>query len=163
MEKIFTLAELSNGDVAVKNDGREDELRQVLKFCFPTDITSDGGLIHKEYYKAPGNYWGCNNHKLPTQSVKDFLKQLPGEEEEFKNGEWLEVSNDEKNWHPSWFVGINPDRVRKNKFVTTSNGNNFCAHAFCRRPIPKTKVTLSEAKRIVAKEMGVEESNLIIE
>ena len=77
----YSIEDLSEGRVALINDGNIDELTTVLKAAFPND--SAPGMGSHKYYnqiKRFPNLWGGNNKtKLPTQSVKEFYKQLKTE------------------------------------------------------------------------------------
>lgn len=78
---MHTIQDLANGKCAVINDGTLDELNKVLKAAFP--------LVDEYQYPIQGinKYYHCIPHykqewtftngeiNLPTQSVKDFLKQ----------------------------------------------------------------------------------------
>lgn len=75
-EKIkFTIEDLANGKVAVMNDGTVEELREVLKLAFPNDKWGGATGTSKLYFKDFDKTWGNGSDtKLPTQSVKEFLK-----------------------------------------------------------------------------------------
>lgn len=73
----YTIQDLSDGKVAVVNDGTVEELREVLKLAFPED-KSNCHARNKCYIKntVESYMWGITNSTdLPTQSVKEFLKQ----------------------------------------------------------------------------------------
>ena len=69
------IKQLREGTIALKNDGNLDELKNVLGYAFPEDITNLEGTF-KYYYKRPYyNEWGCSDIiNAPTHSVKEFLK-----------------------------------------------------------------------------------------
>ena len=69
------IKQLREGTIALKNDGNLDELKNVLGYAFPEDITNLEGT-RKYYYKRPyHNEWGCSDIiNAPTHSVKEFLK-----------------------------------------------------------------------------------------
>lgn len=75
-QKLYTIKDLANGLVAVKNDGTLEELRKVIKLAWPNDIKTGG--CYRFYYKncAKNEYWPSDSTDLPKQSVKDFLKQI---------------------------------------------------------------------------------------
>ena len=72
------IKQLQNGEIAVKNDGTLQELREVLKVAFPLDwgVNIVKGLT-TVYNANPYsyNYYGAENpENLPEYSVKDFFK-----------------------------------------------------------------------------------------
>ena len=70
------IKQLREGTIALKNDGTLEELREVLEYAFPEDITNSEGAF-KYYYKRPYYHgWGCSNiiNAPTTHSVKEFLK-----------------------------------------------------------------------------------------
>lgn len=79
--KVYTIKDLSEGKVAVVNDGTIEQLATVLKAAFPNDIISLGGDY--KYYLQSSNIssWWCRRRDtdLPTQSVKEFIKQIKTE------------------------------------------------------------------------------------
>lgn len=73
----YTIQDLREGRCAVINDGTLDELREVLERAFPEYIITVEGT-EKFYYKRQTrkNQWVADIcTSLPTQSVKDFLKE----------------------------------------------------------------------------------------
>ena len=91
---MYTIQDLREGKVAVKNDGTLKELRKVLKQAFPGDdkyIHGDSSIYFKSdlFHKK----WTCLEYlsSKPTQSVKDFLK-----EDEYPKVMW--VSANKKAW-----------------------------------------------------------------
>ena len=73
---MYSIKDLSEGKVAVVNDGSVKELREVLKLAFPDDYSRLQGS--ERYYYGTRIYsdlsWtGDFETHLPTQSVKDFL------------------------------------------------------------------------------------------
>lgn len=81
-EKVYTIEDLSEGRVAVVNDGNIDELTTVLKAAFPDDNNKQG--LDATYFErssfAPYRWtsYDSNPHSN-TQSVKEFIKQLKTE------------------------------------------------------------------------------------
>ena len=75
---LFTIEDLAGGKCSVKNDGTKDELRQVLNAAKKNSGNEYNGTSKYYYYNyEDNNYWSnTNNTTLPTQSVKDFLKQI---------------------------------------------------------------------------------------
>ena len=69
------IKQLREGTIALKNDGTLEDLKKVLGYAFPEDITNSEGTF-KFYYKRPYyNEWGCSDIiNAPTHSVKEFLK-----------------------------------------------------------------------------------------
>lgn len=81
--KLFTIEDLANGKCAVINDGNKEELQKVLKAAYKNTYCAYGGIDGVNYYWTDNDYYwknsNTNYNKLPTQSVKDFLKQLDKE------------------------------------------------------------------------------------
>lgn len=75
---LFTLKDLAEGKCALVNDGTLDELRQVLNTAKKNSGNDYNGTSKYYYFNyIDNNYWSnSNNTTLPTQSVKDFLKQI---------------------------------------------------------------------------------------
>lgn len=74
---MYTIQDLADGKCAVKNDGTLEELKKVLKLAFPLDPDIISGL-NTYYFKHAwsSTQWSASvNTNLPTQSVKEFLKQ----------------------------------------------------------------------------------------
>ena len=74
--KKYTIKDITEGKVALINDGNLEQLREVLKKAFPEDKSKLLGDL--QYYKICTGLtylgWvGCTTTTLPTQSVKDFL------------------------------------------------------------------------------------------
>ena len=69
------IKQLREGTIALKNDGTLEDLKKVLGYAFPEDITNSEGTF-KFYYKRPYYHeWGCSDIiNAPTHSVKEFLK-----------------------------------------------------------------------------------------
>jgi hypothetical protein len=85
---MYTLEQLSKGEVTCINDGTLEQIEAVLKHCFPNDDDLNGKSL-KEYCKKYHSFCknklriDCWTHvssdyelALPTQSVKEFYKQL---------------------------------------------------------------------------------------
>jgi hypothetical protein len=78
---IYTIEDLKNGKCAVINDGTIEELDKVLstaegKPCNRVYIIRN---TSKYYWNQDGYFWGNqreNKYNLPTQSVKEFIKQI---------------------------------------------------------------------------------------
>jgi hypothetical protein len=74
------IKQLSDGKIAVKNDGTIDELNEILKEAFPSDDSQSIGIWDYYYGVEKEHYWGCDSSTtLPTYSVKDFFTD--GEQE----------------------------------------------------------------------------------
>ena len=69
------IKQLREGTIALKNDGTLEELREVLKYAFPKEMTNPQGVLNY-YYKRPyhDEWIGIDYTHLPTHSVKEFLK-----------------------------------------------------------------------------------------
>ena len=69
------IKQLREGTIALKNDGTLEDLKKVLGYAFPEDITNSEGTF-KFYYKIHYyNELGCSDIiNAPTHSVKEFLK-----------------------------------------------------------------------------------------
>ena len=88
--KKYTIQDLSEGKVAVLNNGTLEQLKKVLKLAFPQDTTIPGGSC--ELYKKwrTYNWCGVDDTNLPIQSVKDFLDQ----EKTYPRVMWVSDAND---------------------------------------------------------------------
>lgn len=76
--KKYTIQDLKDGKVAVKNDGTIEELREVIKKAFPKTYLLAGSYLY--YFRYSPDEWDCyDTTTLPTQSVKDFLSEYPKE------------------------------------------------------------------------------------
>lgn len=76
--KKYTIQDITNGNCAVINDGSLEELKLVLRLASPDYVVADNIRGSERVYWMYDNakYWTCNNHtSLPTQSVKEFLKE----------------------------------------------------------------------------------------
>ena len=75
---LFTIKDLAEGKCVVINDGTKDELRTVLNTAKKNSGNDYNGTSKYYYFNyKDNNYWSnSNNTTLPTQSVKDFLKQI---------------------------------------------------------------------------------------
>ena len=75
---LFTIKDLADGKCALVNDGLLEELHKVLNIAVIDSANDYRGT--SKYYWSPGDYHWNNGHtntlNLPTQSVKDFLKQI---------------------------------------------------------------------------------------
>ena len=69
------IKQLREGTIALKNDGTLEDLRGVLKYAFPKEMTNPQGVLNY-YYKRPyhDEWIGIDYTHLPTHSVKEFLK-----------------------------------------------------------------------------------------
>lgn len=102
---IYTLEQLKEGDVLCINDGTPEQLEAVLKHTFNGNYESRsvfGGNVTKYFYKRDIDY---HKLKLPTQSVKEFYKQL---QPQFEVGRWYKVCDKEHYMKFSELVGQNP-------------------------------------------------------
>ena len=76
----FTIQDLSEGRVAIRNDGSLDDLRSIIALAFPDDEGVPSGLCsHYAKIENRHNRWVPYNalskldSLLPIQSVKDFF------------------------------------------------------------------------------------------
>lgn len=78
--KLYTIQDLKDGKVELHNTGTVEELNRVLNSAFPNCFESNGSY---SFYNALGSagWRGSPVCNLPTQSVKDFLAQLPEDKE----------------------------------------------------------------------------------
>ena len=84
-KRVYTIEDLSEGRVAVINDGTIEELTTVFKAAFPDNETTPS-RIFKHYSRRQGvpKEWDAILNdamltKLPAQSVKEFINQLKTE------------------------------------------------------------------------------------
>jgi hypothetical protein len=70
----FTIQDLAYGKCAVVNDGSLEELREVLKLAFPDDETITSGSFRHYMLGSKYEWMTSDFTHLPTQSVKEFLK-----------------------------------------------------------------------------------------
>lgn len=80
---MYTIEDIRNKKVAIHNDSTLEELKEVLRVAFPKDLCEILGV--QEYYFAHRHdlhHRECSSKKpkIPIQSVKDFIKQIRGEE-----------------------------------------------------------------------------------
>ena len=69
------IKQLREGTIAVENDGTLDELRKVLKYAFPNDVSVSKGFTKYYFASQDKNYWSLyETTSLPSHSVKEFLK-----------------------------------------------------------------------------------------
>ena len=78
--KVYTIQDLAEGKVAAVYSGDLEELRLVMKAAFPeSSYYPSYPELGRVYYKHPWHDWTwClkKSIKLPTQSVREFIKQL---------------------------------------------------------------------------------------
>lgn len=80
MDKVFTIKDLAEGRVAVKNDGTVEELKRVIREAFPSarPLLGDGTFYGRSEYET--NEWFSYEKQslfeTPIQSVKAFIQQL---------------------------------------------------------------------------------------
>lgn len=79
-KNIYTIQDLKDGKVAVVNDGTVDELDSIIKVSFNSTQMLVGERRFYMKHSHGIKYWNSHDTTdLPTQSVKDFLVQLPKE------------------------------------------------------------------------------------
>lgn len=84
-QKLYTIQDLKDGKVAVINDGTFNELQSIVELKYPCEAIHEYMNIKTLYKDNKKNkYWVIGNNGLPTQSVKDFLVQLPKEDPDLK-------------------------------------------------------------------------------
>ena len=107
----YTIEQLSEGNVAVENNGTLKQLQELLILAFPDDNYrfEEGSIISKStfYYKnrkakVPYNCWSrADETDLPTQSVRDFVmpEWVP------RRGEYVFVKDEEDTmWSKRIFI-----------------------------------------------------------
>lgn len=168
---MYTIKDLSEGRVAVINDGTVEELNKVLKEAFPDDYDHASG-IDVYYYKSPytkGHWRSCRDNLVkPIQSVKDFLSQL---EFKPKRGDRVLVSNEGMSWVERIYLCT--IEGAKEPTICVKGG---CEYAFSENmdfqitsgkmmkplpkeePIVKTELTMQQ----IADKFGIEVDNLQI-
>ena len=74
------IQQLSDGEIAVKNDGTIEWLQRVIKEAFPNDDIPSM-FVWDYYFKSDNEdeFWGDSSTTLPVYSVKDFF--IEGEQE----------------------------------------------------------------------------------
>lgn len=118
---------LAAGEIAVKNDGTLEQLKEVLKAAFPEDDYQPKGK-DVYYYSSGGDKWAAfRETMLPSHPISDFYTEY---KPEFVRGEVVEVRDIEaEDWqkriylakiegstHPYICVGYaHEDRFKLNK------------------------------------------------
>ena len=158
--KLYTIQDLKDGRVAVENDGTVEDIINVVKHCFNAKVYGNA----KYYFENDG--WDAGKRTgLPIQSVKDFLVQLPKEEEEIwapKVGEKVEFKSftSSAEWSVAEYLAT--DKRCKEPYAltyTSKTGGKFILTSPIIRQIPKkVKVT----KQRVADILGIELNQLEI-
>lgn len=135
----YTIQDLRDGKVTIKNDGTVEELNKVLRKAFPGKVDSAGKNVF--YFSNSNGGWSSTNNIPPMniQSVKDFLE----EKWEPKWGEEVEVSIDGQAWHKKSFLGLNKFST-KYPYVTVDAYGNIFSDEYCRKISTKTELTLEE-------------------
>lgn len=78
LQKLYTIQDLKDGKVAVVNNGKVEELNKIVNHCFYVKVK---GNARYYFENNEDTGWDASNSTdMPTQSVKDFLAQLPEEE-----------------------------------------------------------------------------------
>ena len=160
--KLYTIQDLRDGKVAVVNNGTLGDLNKVLVYTFEDEFTSSGD--YRYYYENDGEWRASDDVSLPTQSVKDFLAQLPKKEEAWEPevGEIVEFKNfsSSTEWRKSEYLATDKGSSEPYALVyTTPTGSRFIITSPIIRQIPKkVKVTKQE----IADKMGIELNQLEI-
>ena len=121
--KKYTIQDITNGNCAVINDGSLEELKLVLRLASPDYVVADNIRGSERVYWMYDNakYWTCNNHtSLPTQSVKEFLKE-PIEITDVKQlrvGDRIKILSKPRSWSSSLSI-TSPLRDLKFPFELT--------------------------------------------
>ena len=130
------IKQLREGTIALKNDGTLEELREVLKYAFPKEMTNPQGVLNY-YYKRPyhDEWIGIDYTHLPSHSVKEFLK--PENEypkvmkvsnnpietlEDFKYANTRVVFIEKCGKFIAW---LNEDTIEKSENVTSTTAWNY--------------------------------------
>lgn len=171
---MYTIKDLVEGRVCVSNDGTLEELKKVLRKAFPYyEYPIEG--VNRYYFKATfGEYWTSGDKPYyshtPTQSVKDFLKQI---EEPWvpKRGDRVLASWDcvDNVYNERIFVTEIKNGIRPYVLVSCGDEENFKSglpfdviQARHIKPIPtpqpQTELTMDE----IAEKFGIDVNNLKI-
>lgn len=115
MDRVFTIKDLAEGRVAVKNDGTLEELKRVIGKAFPSSrpLLGDGTFYRKSDFET-NEWFSYENQSLfptPVQSVKVFVQQL----DEFEKSLPVQQNDFFKKLIP-----FNPDPIQS-KDVTPKN------------------------------------------
>ena len=92
------IKKLAAGEIAVKNDGTLEQLREVLKAAFTEDDSETNGNYNYYFmHSQSAKTWDCVNHTtIPSHPISDFYTE---DQPEFVRGEVVEVRDMEAdNW-----------------------------------------------------------------
>lgn len=148
--KKYSIEDLRNGIVAVKNDGTLEELRKVLALAFPEDCSLlQGSASYYQTHDSHKHLWVATfSTNLPIQSVKDFLN------DEFKYGDIVKIPTSDILEYT--FISLHPYKPTKAIIV-----NEWAPFIYdidkLTKVIPPLKLTLKE----VAEKFGVEQVKII--
>ena len=83
------IKKLAAGEIAVKNDGTIEQLREVLKAAFPEDKEPNGNFKYYQKFMREDGLWDCVDHAtIPSHPISDFYTE---DQPEFVRGEVVEV------------------------------------------------------------------------
>lgn len=143
------------GTHAIEHNGTLEQLREVLKECFPDSIQDVYGTY--KYYlktKKPGFWTCCNKTFLDTIPVTDFFI----EDWQPKWGEKVEISMDGINdWKEATYIGKYPD-LEDYHVSKLHENNSIRARKYVRKVIPKLQLTRQQ----IADKFGIEISQFEI-
>lgn len=106
---MTNLEKLTNGEIAAKNNGTLEQLREVLKHCFPKDLcTTEGSSIF--YYKSKkfeDGWYPSDKTYLPTINITQLWEELQALKAKGTQPEiwWIRVTSENievlKKWYPN--------------------------------------------------------------
>jgi len=102
---MTNLEKLTAGEVAARNNGTLEQLREVIGHCFPNKPLPDGNntLYYKSYNSPMWVSW--HTCKLPTIPITQLWEELQA----LKKPEiwWIRVTEDNKEVLGKWFGSLN--------------------------------------------------------
>lgn len=153
----YTIQDLAEGRCAVVNDGTAEELNEVLMAAFPKFKKATGDC---SWYRSYGIYKWMGYYipppTIPTQSVKDFVKQLDKDEHQQwqpqpgEMVEWTNVVDNDDYFDRGKFIGVDD-----NVYVIKSRGGNYIPARRIRQQQYHTP-TIEELKAAYAQVHGVD-------
>lgn len=154
------IEKLSQGEIAVKNDGTLEELREVIKAVCPIAVSEPEGFNDVYVVINKGEWAGYDKKhiNLPAVSVKELYAELHPEtttpEWQPKWGEEVEVSDEGTIWYNRLFIGKHP---RNGRYVATHKEKDGATDWQYIRSIQTLSLTLEE----IAKKFGVQKVEIV--